>query len=380
MTHIENESQGSEARRHVIDLEAEDISPPADTGDAMTADDSVSPVDSEATIEEAVASPPPQPRAPFWTRGRIAGITAVTAALIGAWAYREYGSHWWPPSAMSAMEEKLGTLESANRTLNDQVVALSGAFDNFKSGIAQTVDDQTKKTTALESRLADLDKTLGDLRQSIATLGSGAGGSADPAALNDITRRIEQLEQQVAALREGTAPTPTTGNADFTELTQALADLKAKFAGGVAFKSELDRIAVYVPGNDDLSDLEPYAASGIANAQALGAALEALIPNLAGPGTDAPATAKASGFWDWFGTVVKVRDLNTLDWSDLARSAASDAKAGDLGASIARLEQPGGELPPQLAEWRDRARQRVTAEGAMAQLAAAVTRVITGKP
>ena len=148
----------------------------------------------------------------------------------------------------------------------------------------------------------------------------------------------------------------------------------------MAFKSELDRIAVYVPGNADLSDLEPHAASGIANAQALGAALEALVPNLAGPGTDAPATAEASGFWAWFGTVVKIRDLNTLDWSDLARSAASDAKAGDLNASIARLEQPGGELPPQLAEWRDLARQRITAEGAMAQLAAAVTRVITGKP
>ena len=72
---------------------------------------------------------------------------------------------------MSAMEEKLGTLEAANRTLNDQVVALSGAFDNFKSGIAQTADEQTKKSTALEARLGDLDKDLGELRQSIANSG-----------------------------------------------------------------------------------------------------------------------------------------------------------------------------------------------------------------
>ncbi|MGE0240992.1 MAG: hypothetical protein AB7S59_19930, partial [Parvibaculaceae bacterium] len=251
MTHIENESQGSESRRPVIDLEAEDISPAADTGDT-------SPGDSEPPNKEAdPPPPPPSEKASFWTTGRIAGAAAVIAALIGAWAYREFGAHWLPPSAMSAMEEKLGTLEAGNRTLNEQLVALSGAFDDFKSGAAQGTDAQAAKTTALEARLGDLDKALGELRQSVASLGSGAGGSDDPAALADITRRIEQLEQQVSALRDGGTPAPTTGNEDFAELTQALADLKAKFQAGVAYKDELDRIAVYVPGNADLADLMP---------------------------------------------------------------------------------------------------------------------------
>jgi len=374
MTNIENESQGPEARRPVIDLEAEDISPPADTGDMG---------ETEAPKEEAVSPPPPPPpeRTPFWTKGRIAGAAAVIAALLGAWAYREFGAHWWPPSAMSALEEKLGVLEASNRTLNEQLVALSGAFDNLKSGTAQTADEQAGKMTALETRLGDLDKALGELRQSIASLGSGEGGSADPAALADVTRRIEQLEQQVAKLREGaTTTTPTTGNEEFTRLSQALSDLKAKFQAGVAYKDELDRIAVYVPQNADLAELAPFAASGLANAQALGGALEALVPNLAGLTSDEPASAEASGFWAWMGTVVKIRDLNTLDWADLARSAAADAKAGDLKAAIARLEEPGGELPPELAQWRDKARQRLEAEAAMAQLAAAVTQIIMGKP
>jgi hypothetical protein len=162
-------------------------------------------------------------------------------------------------------------------------------------------------------------------------------------------------------------------------LSQALSDLKAKFQAGTPYKEELDRIAVYVPQNTDLAELVPFAASGIANPQALGSALEALVPSLAGP-TSGDATAEASGFWAWFGTVIKIRDLNTLDWADLARSAAADAKAGDLKAAIARLEEPGGDLPSALADWRDNARQRLKAEGAMAQLATAVTQIITGKP
>ena len=372
MTNIENESQGSEARRPVIDLEAEDISPPADTGDMG---------ETQAPKEEAVSPPPPPERAPFWTRSRIAGAAAVIAALVGAWAYREFGAQWWPPSSMSAMEEKLSALEASNRTLNEQLVALSGALDNFKSGAAQRADEQATKTTALAARLGDLDKVLGDLRQSVASLGAGAGSSADPSALADVTRRIEQLEQQVAELRQGgtTAPT-TTENAEFVKLSQALADLKAKFQAGVAYKDELDRIAIYVPQSADLADLTPFAASGLANAQALAAALEAIVPNIAGLSSGDPAVAETSGFWAWIGTVVKVRDLNTLDWADLARSAAADAKAGDLKGAIARLEEPGGELPSELAQWRDKARQRLQAEGAMAQLAAAVTQIIMGKP
>jgi hypothetical protein len=370
MTHIENEAQGSEARSPVIDLEAEDISPAADTGDTE-------PAKEEA---EAVSSPPPEPeKSSFWTKGRIAGAVAILAALLGAWAYREFGAPWWPPSAMSVMEEKLGTLEASNRTLNEQLVALSTSFDTFKSQAEQSRDEQAKAASGTEGRLAGLEKALGELRQSIAGLSAGPAGTADPSALADITRRIEQLEQQVAALREG-GPTPATGDEDFAQLSQALSDLKAKFQAGTPYKEELDRIAIYVPGNADFADLEPYAASGIANADALGAALEALIPTLAGPASDEPTAAEASGFWAWVGTVVKVRDLNTLDWGDLAKSAAADAKAGDLKSAIARLEEPGGDLPSALADWRDKARQRLKAEGAMAQLAAALTQIIMGKP
>lgn len=371
MNTIENDSQGSKARSPVIDLEAEDISPAADTGET------------EAPKDEPAAAPPPE-RTPFWTRNRIAGIGAILAALLGAWLYREFGAQFWPPASISTLEERLGTVEASNRTLSQQLQSLGGTFDALKAETAKLAATTAGKEQDLEARLADMDKALSELRQSVASLGSNTTGSApDPAALADLTQRIEKLEQAVQALREsgGTAPTTTTTSdgQDFSQLSQALSDLKAKFAAGVPYKEELDRIAVYVPQNPDLADLQSAASSGIANAASLGSALEALVPGLTGPGASDADTADAGGFWAWVGTVVKVRDLNSLDWADLARAAAGDAKAGDLGAAIARLEEPGGDLPPQVAEWRDRARQSLKAEGAMAQLAAAVAAIIAGK-
>ena len=195
MTHIENESQGSEARSPVIDLEAEDISPPSDTGDIEPPKEE--PPQEEPPKEEQSSSPPPSARekSSFWTRGRIAGVVAVVAALFGAWAYREFGAPWWPPSSMSVLEEKLGTLEASNRTLNDQLVALSKSFDTFKSATGSSLDDETKARGDAEGRLAAVEKALSEMRQSIAGLSASPGGSVDSLALADITRRRrEQLQ------------------------------------------------------------------------------------------------------------------------------------------------------------------------------------------
>lgn len=376
MSSIESESQVSKSRNPVIDLEAEDISPPTDTGDT----------EPPQPAEEPAPAPPPEPeqQPSFWSRHRTAIIAAAVAVVLGAWFYRAVVADLWPPSSMA---ERLATLEAANRTVNDQLKTLGGNLDTMKADLAKRAEDGTNAAASVETRLGDLDKAIAELRQSITALGqtpSGGGGTADPEALTALAERVAKLEQAVTALREGGGATTTTttttgGGQDFAQLTQALADLKAKFAGGLPFKDELDRIAVYVPGNQDLAALQPYAATGIVNPQGLATALEALLPGLAKPGAG-ETSGEASGFWAWFGTVVKIRDLNTLDWADLARAAANDAKAGDLNAAIARLEEPGGDLPAELAQWRDQARQRLKAESAMAQLGAALTAVISGTP
>lgn len=372
---IESESQGSKARSPVIDLEAEDISPPSDTGDT----------EPPKQAEEPAAPPPPPKKQPsFWSRNLGATVAAIIAILLGAWLYRAFISDLWPPSSMA---ERLATLEASNRTANEQLAALGGTLDALKADVAKRTEDSTNAAASVETRLGDLDKAVAELRQSVAALGqtTGGGGTADPAALIALTERVAKLEQAVAALSDSGGATTTTttttgGGQDFAPLSQALADLKAKFAGGLPFKDELGRIAIYVPDNQDFAALQPYAATGIVNPEGLATALEALVPSLSKPGSGDGPAGDTGGFWAWFGTVVKIRDLKTLNWADLAHTAALDARSGDLTSAIARLEEPGGDLPPELAQWRDKARERLKAEGAMAQLAAAVTAIISGTP
>lgn len=373
MNSIESESQGSKARSPVIDLEAEDISPPSDTGDT----------EPPKQAEEPAAPPPPPKKQPsFWSRHLGAIIAAIVAVLLGAWLYRAVISDLWPPSSMA---ERLATLEASDRTVDEQLAALSGTLDNMKADNARRAQDSTNAAASVETRLGDLDKALAELRQGVAALGqnTGGGGTADPQALAALTDRVARLEREVAALRESggaTATTPSGGGEDFAPLSRALADLRVKFAGGLPFKDDFERIAIYVPDNQDFAALQPYAATGIVNPQGLATALEALIPALSKPGADTSAAGETGGFWAWFGTVVKVRDLKTLDWADVAHAAALDAKSGDLRSAIARLEEPGGDLPPELAQWRDKARERLKAEGSMAQLVAAVSAIISGTP
>jgi hypothetical protein len=372
MSKIENETQGSKARSPVIDLEAEDISPPTDTGD------SAPPSESEETpaAEEAVSSPPP--KAPsIWMRNRITAIIAVVAAIAATIFYHEYGFDLWPPSSVSKLGERLAAVEASNQTLNDQLVSLGGTLDTLKADASKRAGTSADEASALAGRLDEVEKAVTELRQSIVSLPKAGGGGADPAALADLDRRVAKLEQTLADLGQGNAtPSPPQ---EASPLPQMLADLKAKFAVGAPYKDELDRIAVYVPESPDVATLMPDAATGIANAQSLAADLERLVPDLSQP-SPGSASTNDTGFWAWVGTVVKVRDLDTLDWADLARAAANDAKAGDLRAAIAKLEEPGGDLPQALVQWRERAQQRLKAEDAFAQLVAAVSAVIMGKP
>ena len=144
---------------------------------------------------------------------------------------------------------------------------------------------------------------------------------------------------------------------------------------GVPYKDELDRIAVYVPQNNDLADLNAHAAAGIANPQALGSALEALVPEpCKRRATAIPAAkmraASGPGSAPWSKSATSTRWTGPISRA----SAAADAKAGDLKAAIARLEEPGGDLPPELARVARPARISASRpKAAMAQLAAAVT-------
>jgi hypothetical protein len=85
------------------------------------------------------------------------------------------------------------------------------------------------------------------------------------------------------------------------------------------------------------------------------------------------------GFWDRVGgllsSVITIRDLDAVNWQQVADKAIAFADAGDLPQAIAAVDEPEAALPAGLQQWRDRAAARVALEGALAEIAGAAARV-----
>jgi hypothetical protein len=378
MSNIETESQSASPRNPVIDLEAEELSEAADTGDE-------SPPKSEDL-------PPPQqlPERPFLTRGRLTILAIIVAVIAGAGLYATFSDGFW--SGGPTLGQRIDSLEAASHTLNGQVNEMGEAIGTLRADTKKLIDAANTKAdeasgkadaasqgiAAFETRLAEAEKNLSALRTEIAGLGTTGGGEGPSAgAIAALETRLAALEEQVKALEANQGGGTTGGgNQETAALSQALADLKAKFAGGAPYKAEIDAIAKALPDAPGLAELALHAEKGLATAESLGATLEALAPEL--PKSSGNGEGE-SGILAWLGTIITIRNLDERDWSELALAAAKDAKAGDLRAAIRRLDETGSELPAKLAEWRVLAETRLQAESALDRLSAAVIAAIAGK-
>ncbi|MGE3831923.1 MAG: hypothetical protein AB7F76_13085, partial [Parvibaculaceae bacterium] len=291
--------------------------------------------------------------------------------------------------------DRVASLEAANHTLNGQLNEMGQTIGTLRTETKKLVDAANTKAdeaagkadaasqgiASFESRLAEAEKNLSTLKTEIAGLGTTTGGGEGPSAgaLAAIETRLAALEDQVKALETNQGSGTSGGNgggAETAALSQALSDLKAKFAGGAAYKAEIEVIAKALPNAPGLAELGPHAEKGIASAEGLGAALEALAPDLP---KSSDESGSDGGILSWLGTIVTIRDLDARDWGELALAAAKNAKAGDLRSAIRRLDETGVEIPAKLAEWRALAETRLQAEAALDRLSAAVIAAIAGK-
>lgn len=363
----------------VIDLNAEDVT---DIGN-----------DAAPEATAAPSAPPPRRAS---RRGTYGGLLALllAGAIGGGWLYRDVLSSYFPSSAVTELTNRMGALETNNKGLQDQLATLSAGVENNRTTFA-TLDQSVKdlsgafngtggKFSALDQRLAALEKSvtsarsdLDSLRSAISAGGAGTGGTVDSAALAALGQRVDTLEKDLASLKAGSVPAGDAAAA--SALSQSLADLKAKVAGGSAYQAEYDRIARMVPAAPGLDVLATYAAIGLPNAQGLAKELRDLIPAL--PATAAPAPATEPSTWDWIWgsvtSVVTIRDIGEADWRALAEQAATTTDAGDISAAIAGIDAAEGGKPAGLTQWRDRAAARLKLEQAVEQTSGAVLRQIT---
>lgn len=368
----------SPVKPQVIDLQAEDVT-----------------VEADPPREEQAAPPPPQspPR-----RKASGTATWIIAALLlgvigGGWLYRDLLSTYLPTDEMTALTLRIAVLEANGKTQGEQLLAVSqssdaasalaSSLDTALKDVAAGVADVQSRIGSFETRIAESEKALQSakadldaLRTAVSSGASSGAGPVDSAALAAISQRIDALEKDMASLksRGGTGDVATATAA----LSQALADIKAKIASGVAFAAEYDRLARMVPAAAGLDVLATHASAGLPDAAGLGAELRAQIPALPKPTTE--TAPPGDSYWDSIRSalsgIITIRDIGEADWPALAEKAAAFAEAGDLPQAIALIDAAEGAKPSPISQWRDRAAARLKLEAALDSVSQAVLRQI----
>ncbi|NJM30570.1 MAG: hypothetical protein HC855_11105 [Rhizobiales bacterium] len=364
------ETEDDAVKPQVIDLEAETVI-----------------VEPEAAVDEPVPPPPPLVRKKRSTTGYWLLAALLAGAVGGGWLYRDYLSAYLPTSVTADLTNRIAILEAQVKTQNDQLsgVATASSDSQTKAAAAESLarDAASQLQSALENtkstgeRFRKLESDLASARTAIEALQkipppSSSGGTAPPdsAALSALTGRVETLEKELASLRSAKA---SPAAMDTAALSQAAADLKAKFAAGAAYKAELDRVARIVPAAAGLDQLGSYSESGIPDAAGLATELRALIPSLPKPDAG-DESAVSEGFWSALGSIVTVRKVGDVDWQAVAASAAILARENKLAESISVIDIAEGAKPAGLMQWRDRAAARLHLEAAAAEFSAAIER------
>jgi len=353
--------------------------------------------------ESADAEPPPAPPAPPHKKaGSAKWIAAalIVGLLAGGWIYRDLLSSYLPTNEMTALLSRLDVMEANGKTMGDQLLAISQSADAASqsadaakqdvagldakiSAAVKGVSDVSARLDTFETRVAKAEEALQSakadldtLRNAVSKVGTGTG-TVDSAALAAIGQRIDALEKDVASLKA------SGGGGELakltSELSQALADLKAKVAGGASFQSEYERLARMVPAAEGLDVLAAHAADGLPDAAGLAAELTAAIPAL--PVPESPAPPAEDSYWNWITSqltgIITIRDIGETDWRGVAEKSAALAQSGDLVQAIAVIDQAEGAKPSALSQWRDRAQARLRLEAAINKVSDAVVRQIT---
>jgi hypothetical protein len=369
---MKKEKPESPVKPQVIDLDVEEVTVEETIPDAS----------------EAPQPPPPPEREPV--RKKTSSVTLPIIALlagtaIGGWLYKDVLASYLPSNEMQSAKNSIETLQAQNKTLAEQVAAISAASDDMKTklgSLSSELQSSAGANSSFESRITAAEAATKSAQAEIEKLKSRPSGgttvtAADSGALASLAQRLDALEKDVASLK--TTAKPAGQSAMATTLSQSLADLKAKIASGASYRAEFDRISRMVPAAAGLETLGAHADEGLPAPQGLAKELTDLIPLLPKPETQttAPDASYLSGFWNMMSGLVTIRKIGEADWPALASQCAALAESGDLSQAIAKIDTAEGVKPVAISNWRDRAAARIALEKAVDDTAQAVARQVT---
>lgn len=352
--------------------------------EAELADEPKAPVD-EPSVDE------PPPRRKRTAKAVLLLLGASALAVATAWFDP---MNWRGEGDLSALEQEIGAL-------NDALTAAKAAQSGLETRLAALESKPNPPAVAPEA-VAELDRRLASAEaalQAIASAPANVDGSIPAASFAALQAAVEGLKSDFAAMDTASGGVPADEMQAMVdvamddwlskEATKAQAEIEAERAksaksasietiraallSGAPFAESLPALA----GTDIPGVLKDHAEAGLPTLTALtadfpAAARMALDASLRAAPEDASLTGRLLGF---LRVQTGARSLEPREGTDpdavLSRAEAA-VKAGDISLAVQELAGLPPEGLAEMAAWSSRADLYLSAEKAIAALAAAV--------
>lgn len=273
-----------------------------------------------------------------------------------------------PVTTDPALTGRVGALENAVKPLNDSVAALARRADETDAAF-RNIRGRSDESAAALAELQSVSRT----------------SSADHGEIAKLEARIDALEKSDRAVADQLAKSAAaTGSDRPVRLAVAAAALRNALERGDPFAAELAAVRPLAGDSSALSAIEPFAASGVPGAPALGRELLVLLPVMQRAAGSVP---RDSGVLDRLQAnaerLVRIRPVGEAASEDakaiLSRIEVKAAHA-DIAGTLAELAKlPPAVRAPALA-WIAKAEARDNAVAASRRLAAAAIAALNTTP
>jgi hypothetical protein len=382
-------------RSPTIELKATEVEKPApDTGAAGPAGESDKPEQqaggqSESRLKSRVV------RASL---GALAVVAIVVALTAGLWFGGYLPSREAVPSAVATLPPvapgpgggeditaRLDKIERAIQTPRQEATTIPSALGNRLAAIEAQTKTLADSLGALNHRVDDIAATSKNAAQEAAAAAaaadaaktaneSAAQSTVQPGDIDALGKRIAALESAVKTLADDAAHRASSTSDKATRLTVAAEALRAAVERGAPYQAELNAVQSLGADQSAIAPLEPFAASGVPSASALGHELANLVPAL-----ERAADTATAGETSFLGRLeahaqklVRVTPVDAPAGHDPAAVVMRltiDAARGDIAAAQNDIVDLPDAAKSLATDWVKKAQARDLAIGASRQIA-----------
>ncbi len=267
---------------------------------------------------------------------------------------------------------------------------ISARLDKIETAIAARRPDEAlaarlaaaeAETKALDNALAALNRRLDDIavtaRSAAAAAEASKGaaqGGAQRSDLDALANRVAGIEHGMTTLSDDVAHRPSSADDRAARLAVAAEALRAAIERGVPYASELGAVKSFSVDASALTPLEPFAASGMPEAQTLARELATLTPTLERASGAAPSENTFLGRLQANAQkIIRVTPVDAPRGDDpgavLTRADAAAAR-GDIGNALIELSRLPDAARSAATPWIQKAQAREAAIAASRRIAA----------